>query len=159
MKSALAQLQNFSLVGSSSLQTKSGTLPVGKIRVQRAMIFYCKNVHARQMTSPAKRLSSPLVNGLTRSFSSDSHSESSVTYAESEPDPDVGEWEADVWTGGCGGGREGIMMPGSLDDIHFFGLDDYEEEGAGEFEKGKDWRLAGITEVMSMMMERWRKMT
>ena len=38
MKSTLAQLQNLSLIGSSSLQTKSGTL--GKMRVQRTMICW-----------------------------------------------------------------------------------------------------------------------
>jgi len=95
------------------------------------------------MTS-LERLSSSLVNGLRRSISPDSRSESSVTYAESEPDSDAGEWEVD----GDGKKRRRKRerrrsigsMPGSLDDMHFFGLDDYEEEEPvfGEFEKGKD---------------------
>ena len=141
-KSALARLRNFSLVGSSR-QTRSGkdeTAPSDDLR---------KNVHARQMTS-LERLSSSLVNGLRRSISPDSRSESSVTYAESEPDSDAGgEWEVDVDGRKRWKKRERRRsigsMPGSLDDMHFFGLDDYEEEEPvfGEFEKGKEGHHEG----------------
>jgi len=141
-KSALARLRNFSLVGSrSSRQTKSAKDETAASDDLR------KNVHARQMTS-LERLSSSLVNGLRRSISPDSRSESSVTYAESdEPDSDAGEWEVDV-DGKKRRKRKRERrrsvgsMPGSLDDMHFFGLDDYEEEEEpvfGEFDsKGKD---------------------
>jgi len=136
-KSALARLRNFSLVGGTSKQTKDEAAASDDL--------LRKNVHARQMTS-LERLSSRLVNGLRRSISPDSRSESSVTYAESEPDSDAGEWEVDVdgkkrWRRKTRERRRSIgSMPGSLDDIHFFGLDDYEEEEPvfGEFEKGKD---------------------
>ncbi len=136
-KSALARLRNFSLVGSSR-RTRSAAKDENATSDDLR-----KNVHARQMTS-LERLSSSLVNGLRRSISPDSRSESSVTYAESEPDSDAGEWEVD----GDGKKRRRKRerrrsigsMPGSLDDMHFFGLDDYEEEEPvfGEFEKGKD---------------------
>ena len=134
-KSALARLRNFSLVGSSKQTKYSKEESLGDdLR---------KNVHARQMTS-FERLSNSLVNGIRRSISPDSRSESSVTYAESEADSDAGEWEVDADGKKRRKKRERRRsfgsMPGSLDDLHFFGLDDYEEEEPvfGEFGKDED---------------------
>ncbi|KAF8622140.1 hypothetical protein AX15_007266 [Amanita polypyramis BW_CC] len=118
-KSALARLRHFSLGGSRQGNALKDDVTSDDLR---------KNLHLRQMSS-FERLSTSLVDGLRRSISPDSRSESSGTYAESEPDSDGGEWEI----GGDGKRkrerRKSIgSMPGSLDDMHFFGMDEYEEE-------------------------------
>ena len=127
--SVLLESYNCSLVGSSR-QTKSAKDETAASDDLR------KNVHARQMTS-LERLSSSLVDGSRRSISPDSRSESSVTYAESdEPDSDGKKRRRKRERK-----RSIGSMPGPLDDIHFFGLDDHEEEEPvfGEFDsKGKD---------------------
>ncbi|KAF8735442.1 hypothetical protein AX14_002029 [Amanita brunnescens Koide BX004] len=139
-KSALARLRNFSLVGNSRQAKHS--------KEEGVSDDLRKNVHARQMTS-FERLSSSLVNGIRRSISPDSRSESSVTYAESEADSDAGGWEVDVDGKKRWKQRERRRsigsMPGSLDDIHFFGLDDYEEEEPvfGEFGEDTDGHREG----------------
>ena len=131
-RSTLARLRDFRLGGNKQANALKDEAASDDLR---------KNLHMRQMTS-FERLSTSLVDGLRRSISPDSRSESSVTYAESEPDSDKEEWEVD----GDGKRRRRKRarrrsigsMPGSLDDIHFFGLDEYEEDEEpvfGEFER------------------------
>lgn len=131
-RSALARLRNFSLVRSRQAKSERGELGVDDSR---------RNVHAR--LSSLERLSSSLVGGFRRSISPDSRSESSATYATSDADSDgEGGIDADGKRRRKLERRQSIgSMPGSLDDMHFFGLDDYEgqleEPVFGEFEEKK----------------------
>lgn len=128
-RSALARLRNFSLTSNKQVQNE---------KEENGGEGSRNNVHTR--LSSLERLSNSLVNGLRRSISPDSRSESSTAYGESDADSE-GEWD----TGANGKtrkrrgrrerGRSIGSMPGSLSDMHFFGLDEYEEEPVfGELE-------------------------
>ncbi|PFH51330.1 hypothetical protein AMATHDRAFT_59413 [Amanita thiersii Skay4041] len=141
-RSALARLRNFSLGGS-----RRQTMTMNNNGNQDDLR---KNVHLRQMSS-LERLGTSLVDGFRRSMSPDSRSESSVIYTESENEDSGGEWEVSEdgkkrWKRER---RRSIgSMPGSLDDMHFFGLDEYEEGPMeepvfGEYERSKDGEVQG----------------
>ncbi|KAF8639669.1 hypothetical protein AX17_000933 [Amanita inopinata Kibby_2008] len=138
-KSTLAQLRSFSLGGGRKQATPQ--------KPEATYDDLERNAYLRQMSS-LERLNNTVVDGLKRSMSPDSLSESSTSFSESEVEDGDGEWKVDA-DGKKRKKRERRRsmesMPGSLDDMHFFGLDDYEDEDRqlgepvfGEYERSGD---------------------